>query len=118
MGASSRAASVGQELVLYAVSAALSCLVLFVGLRHLDPNRSQAKKAAERKKEISRRLGRPYIQTNTYEVGKILPPWQQTIVIPPREAACMLDLSAWPCLSLPPFAQILCTSLDPISAAV
>ncbi|KAG6545174.1 hypothetical protein Mapa_013286 [Marchantia paleacea] len=67
MGASSRAASVGQELVLYAVSAALSCLVLFVGLRHLDPNRSQAKKAAERKKEISRRLGRPFIQTNTYE---------------------------------------------------
>ncbi|BBM97434.1 ATPase family AAA domain-containing protein 1 [Marchantia polymorpha subsp. ruderalis] len=67
MGASSRAASVGQELVLYAVSAALSCLVLFVGLRHLDPNRSQAKKASERKKEISRRLGRPYIQTNTYE---------------------------------------------------
>ncbi|CAM6093349.1 unnamed protein product [Calypogeia fissa] len=67
MGAGSRAASVGQELVLYAVSAALSCLVLFVGLRHLDPNRSQAKKAAERKKEISRRLGRPYIQTNSYE---------------------------------------------------
>jgi hypothetical protein len=72
MGAGSRAASVGQELVLYAVSAALSCLVLFVGLRQLDPNRSQAKKAAERKKEISRRLGRPYIQTNTYEVTDLL----------------------------------------------
>lgn len=68
MGAGRRAASVGQELFLYAVSAALSCLVLFVGLRHLDPNRVQAKKAAERKKEIAKRLNRPLIQTNTYEV--------------------------------------------------
>ncbi|KAJ7552995.1 hypothetical protein O6H91_06G080000 [Diphasiastrum complanatum] len=63
----SRAASIGQELFLYAVSAALSCLVLFVGLRHLDPNRAQAKKAAERKKEIAKRLGRSVAQTNIYE---------------------------------------------------
>lgn len=67
MGAGTRAASVGQELFLYAVSAALSCLVLFVGLRHLDPNRAQIKKAQEQKKEIAKRLGRPLIQTNSYE---------------------------------------------------
>jgi nucleotide-binding universal stress UspA family protein len=57
-----------QELVLYAASAALSCLVLFAGLRHLDPNREAAKKAVEHKKEIAKRLGRPLIQTNPYEV--------------------------------------------------
>ncbi|XP_010273377.1 PREDICTED: ATPase family AAA domain-containing protein 1 isoform X2 [Nelumbo nucifera] len=56
-----------QELALYAASAALSCLVLFVGLRQLDPNRAASKKAQEHKKEISRRLGRPLIQTNPYE---------------------------------------------------
>lgn len=57
-----------QELVLYAASAALSCLVLFAGLRHLDPNREASKKAVEHKKEIAKRLGRPLIQTNPYEV--------------------------------------------------
>jgi hypothetical protein len=57
-----------QELVLYAASAALSCLVLFAGLRHLDPNREATKKAIEQKKEIAKRLGRPLIQTNPYEV--------------------------------------------------
>nr|GMD49627.1 ATPase family AAA domain-containing protein 1-like [Ipomoea batatas] len=56
-----------QELVLYAASAALSCLVLFVGLRQLDPNREAAKKALQHKKEIAKRLGRPLIQTNPYE---------------------------------------------------
>ncbi|GFY83400.1 P-loop containing nucleoside triphosphate hydrolases superfamily protein [Actinidia rufa] len=56
-----------QELVLYAASAALSCLVLFAGLRHLDPNRETSKKALEHKKEIAKRLGRPLIQTNPYE---------------------------------------------------
>ncbi|KAF5731296.1 ATPase family AAA domain-containing protein 1-like isoform X1 [Tripterygium wilfordii] len=56
-----------QELVLYAASAALSCLVLFAGLRHLDPNREASKKALQHKKEISKRLGRPLIQTNPYE---------------------------------------------------
>lgn len=67
MGASNRAVSLGQDLLLYAVSAALSCLILFVGLRHLDPNRGHEKKAAERKKEIAKRLGRPLVQTNVYE---------------------------------------------------
>lgn len=57
-----------QELLLYAASAALSCLVLFAGLRHLDPNREASKKALEHKKEIAKRLGRPLIQTNPYEV--------------------------------------------------
>ncbi|KAK4792032.1 hypothetical protein SAY86_022467 [Trapa natans] len=56
-----------QELVLYAASAALSCLVLFAGLRHLDPNREASKKAMEHKKEIAGRLGRPLINTNPYE---------------------------------------------------
>ncbi|CAI9259769.1 uncharacterized protein LOC111920404 [Lactuca sativa] len=56
-----------QELVLYAASAALSCLVLFAGLKHLDPNRESSKKALEQKKEISKRLGRPLIHTNPYE---------------------------------------------------
>lgn len=41
--------------------------MLFVGLRHLDPNRAQIKKAQEQKKEIAKRLGRPLIQTNSYE---------------------------------------------------
>ncbi|CAO2821368.1 unnamed protein product [Amaranthus hypochondriacus] len=56
-----------QELVLYAASAALSCLVLFAGLKHLDPNREASKKALEMKKDISKRLGRPLIHTNPYE---------------------------------------------------
>ncbi|XP_057798746.1 uncharacterized protein LOC131014706 isoform X2 [Salvia miltiorrhiza] len=56
-----------QELLLYAASAALSCLVLFMGLRNLDPNRDASKKALEHKKEIARRLGRPLIETNQYE---------------------------------------------------
>lgn len=57
-----------QDLLLYAASAALSCLVLFAGLRHLDPNREASKKVLEHKKEIAKRLGRPLIQTNPYEV--------------------------------------------------
>ncbi|KAF5810154.1 putative AAA+ ATPase domain, ATPase, AAA-type, core, AAA ATPase, AAA+ lid domain-containing protein [Helianthus annuus] len=56
-----------QELVLYTASAALSCLVLFAGLKHLDPNREASKKALEQKKQISKRLGRPLIHTNPYE---------------------------------------------------
>jgi hypothetical protein len=44
------------------------CLVLFAGLKHLDPNREASKKALEQKKEISKRLGRPLIHTNPYEV--------------------------------------------------
>ncbi|KAG8381094.1 hypothetical protein BUALT_Bualt06G0086500 [Buddleja alternifolia] len=61
-----------QELILYAASAALSCLVLFVGLKHLDPNREASKKALEHKKEIAKRLGRPLIQTNPMKVKRVI----------------------------------------------
>ncbi|KAL1309617.1 ATPase family AAA domain-containing protein 1 isoform X2 [Arachis ipaensis] len=56
-----------QDLLLYAASAAMSCLVLFVGLRQLDPTREASKKVLEHKKEIAKRLGRPLVQTNPYE---------------------------------------------------
>ncbi|XP_022855323.1 uncharacterized AAA domain-containing protein C24B10.10c-like, partial [Olea europaea var. sylvestris] len=56
-----------QELILYAANAALSCLVLFAGIRHFDPNREASKKATEHKKDIAKRLGRPLIRTNPYE---------------------------------------------------
>lgn len=70
MGDSSESRFV-QDLLLYAASAALSCLVLFAGLRHLDPNREATKKAHEHRKEIAKRLGRPLIQTNPYEVLRL-----------------------------------------------
>jgi hypothetical protein len=57
-----------QEPVLYVASAALRCLVLFSELRKPDPNREASKKALEHKKEITKHLGRPFIQTNPYEV--------------------------------------------------
>ncbi|KAG6519818.1 hypothetical protein ZIOFF_023327 [Zingiber officinale] len=56
-----------QELILYAASAVLSSLVIFIGLRQLDPDRADGKKALEHKKEIAKRLGRPLIHTNQYE---------------------------------------------------
>lgn len=69
-GSSDRETKFLQELILYAASAALSCLVLFAGLRHLDPNREASKKAMEHKKEIAKCLGRPLIHTNSYEVKR------------------------------------------------
>lgn len=59
-----------QDLVLVAASAAFSYLLLSAGLKHLDPNRAASKKALQHKKEISKRLGRPFIDTNPYEVNK------------------------------------------------
>ncbi|EOA13468.1 hypothetical protein CARUB_v10026523mg [Capsella rubella] len=56
-----------EQLILYVASAALSSLVLYVGLRAIDPNRDAAKKSLEHKREIAKRLGRPLIQTNQYE---------------------------------------------------
>ncbi|EOY23914.1 P-loop containing nucleoside triphosphate hydrolases superfamily protein [Theobroma cacao] len=56
-----------QDLLLYAASASLSCLVLFAGLKHLDLNRESSKKSIENKKAISKRLGRAFIHTNPYE---------------------------------------------------
>ncbi|KAJ6881156.1 ATPase family AAA domain-containing protein 1-like isoform X3 [Populus alba x Populus x berolinensis] len=58
-----------QEPVLYVASAALRCLVLFAELRKPDPNREASKKALEHKKEITKHLGRSFIQTNPYEAG-------------------------------------------------
>uniref|UniRef100_A0A5B6YU42 Putative ATPase family AAA domain-containing protein 1-like n=1 Tax=Davidia involucrata TaxID=16924 RepID=A0A5B6YU42_DAVIN len=56
-----------EDLLLHAAKAAISCLVLVAGLRYLDSNREAAKKALEKKKEVSKRLGRPLIQTTPYE---------------------------------------------------
>jgi hypothetical protein len=42
-------------------------LVLFAGLRKLDPDREASKKALEHKKEIAKCLGRQFIQTNPNE---------------------------------------------------
>ncbi|PWA68944.1 P-loop containing nucleoside triphosphate hydrolases superfamily protein [Artemisia annua] len=56
-----------QKLVSYVARATFSSLVIFVGLKYLDPNREASKKALERRKEISKRLGRPLIDTNSYE---------------------------------------------------
>jgi hypothetical protein len=55
------------ETVFARTSAALSCLLLFAGLRKPNLNREASKKALEHKKEIDKRLGRPFIQTNPYE---------------------------------------------------
>ncbi|GJP39331.1 hypothetical protein CLOM_g23713 [Closterium sp. NIES-68] len=66
-GAGRRGSALAQELLLYVCSAGISALVLMFTFRQLDPNRAQAKIAAQRKKEIAKRLGRPYIQTNAYE---------------------------------------------------
>ncbi|XP_004502710.1 uncharacterized protein [Cicer arietinum] len=68
-----------QDFLLYAASAALSCLVLFTGFQYLDPNRETSKKALEHKKAIAKRLGRPLIQTNPYEdviAGDVINPDQ------------------------------------------
>ncbi|XP_022738442.1 ATPase family AAA domain-containing protein 1-B-like [Durio zibethinus] len=65
------------ELIFYSASAAFSCLVLFAGLKQLDPNRESSKKSIERKKAISKRLGRPLIHTDPYEdviVGDVVNP--------------------------------------------
>ncbi|KAF7151823.1 hypothetical protein RHSIM_Rhsim02G0251500 [Rhododendron simsii] len=58
-----------QDLVLYAASAAFSCLVVLAGLRHLDTNREAAKRALEHRKELSKRLNRTLIHTNPYEAN-------------------------------------------------
>ena len=55
------------ETVFARTSAALSCLLLFTGLWKPYLNREASKKALEHKKEIDKRLGRPFIQTNPYE---------------------------------------------------
>ncbi|CAI5478001.1 unnamed protein product [Closterium sp. Yama58-4] len=59
--------AMAQELLLYLCSAGISALVLIFTIRQLDPNRAQSKQAKQRKREIAKRLGRPYIETNAYE---------------------------------------------------
>ncbi|XP_068634316.1 uncharacterized protein [Aristolochia californica] len=56
-----------KELVSCAVGAVFSIAVLWFGMRQLDPNRTAAKKSQELRKDIAKRLGRPLIQTNSYE---------------------------------------------------
>lgn len=56
--------SLKADLIRCGVAAALSCLVLIVGLKYL--NREEEERAAMRRKEIARRLGRS-LQTNIYE---------------------------------------------------
>ncbi|GLT35745.1 hypothetical protein SLA2020_101720 [Shorea laevis] len=56
-----------QELLLYAASAALSYFVFFAGSKFLDPDRDSSKKSLQRKKDLSKRLGRPIIHTTPYE---------------------------------------------------
>eukprot|EP00242_Pyramimonas_sp_CCMP2087_P018376 CAMPEP_0198202756 /NCGR_PEP_ID=MMETSP1445-20131203/5970_1 /TAXON_ID=36898 /ORGANISM="Pyramimonas sp., Strain CCMP2087" /LENGTH=347 /DNA_ID=CAMNT_0043873833 /DNA_START=122 /DNA_END=1162 /DNA_ORIENTATION=+ len=56
-----------QEMIIYASSALFSFWLLTFSLKRLDPNRATQKKAAVRKQEIAKRLGRPAIQTNAYE---------------------------------------------------
>ncbi|KAM7491526.1 hypothetical protein LguiA_034447 [Lonicera macranthoides] len=56
------------QLILYAASAALSCLVVFAGFRLLDPNNAEAtKKSLQHRKQLSKRLNRPIIHTTQYE---------------------------------------------------
>ncbi|KAK6947984.1 ATPase, AAA-type, core [Dillenia turbinata] len=57
-----------QELLIYAAGAAVSCLVLYVGLRQLDPNRDASKKSQQHKKEISRRIARDVINPDHIDV--------------------------------------------------
>lgn len=57
-----------EQLILYVAGAALASLSLYVCARHSDPNRDASDKALKRKREIAKRLGRPLIQTNQYEV--------------------------------------------------
>lgn len=86
-----------QELVLYAASAALSCLVLFAGLRQLDPNRAASQKAAQQKKEIAKRLGRPLVSTTPYEVRALaLPPPSPDPQAPPSRVQPVLRSNPLP----------------------
>lgn len=56
--------SLGKKALLYAVGSAIAYIVLSVGFYCLDPDRP---KAAQRKKQIAKRYGRPLVQTDMYE---------------------------------------------------
>ena len=57
-----------EQLILYVAGAALASLSLYFCARHSDPNREASDKALKRKRELAKRLDRPLIQTNQYEV--------------------------------------------------
>lgn len=61
-----------REIIVYGASAVVSCGIIFVGLRLIDPNRINVRKAQEIKKQIEKRLGRPLGQTNEYEVSQLV----------------------------------------------
>ncbi|KAK9053058.1 hypothetical protein SSX86_029688 [Deinandra increscens subsp. villosa] len=56
-----------QNLIWYAASAAVSCWVLLAGVRHLENNREENKRAIDQRKQLFKRLGRTLIQTTPYE---------------------------------------------------
>ncbi|KAI3713495.1 hypothetical protein L1987_72073 [Smallanthus sonchifolius] len=56
-----------QNLIWYAASAAVSCWVLLAGVRHLENNREENKRAIEQRKQLFKRLGRTLIHTTPYE---------------------------------------------------
>lgn len=56
-----------QSLIWYAATAAVSYWVLLAGLRQLDTNREENKRAIEQRKQLFKRLGRRPIQTTPYE---------------------------------------------------
>ncbi|GKD13420.1 ATPase family AAA domain-containing protein 1-like protein, partial [Tanacetum coccineum] len=56
-----------QTLIWYAASAAVSYWVIITGLRQLDTNREENKRAVEQRKHLFRRLNRTFIQTTPYE---------------------------------------------------
>ncbi|CAI9274601.1 unnamed protein product [Lactuca saligna] len=56
-----------QSLIWYAATAAVSYWVLLAGLRQLDTNREENKRAIEKRKHLFKRLGRTPIQTTPYE---------------------------------------------------
>nr|GEW71700.1 ATPase family AAA domain-containing protein 1-like [Tanacetum cinerariifolium] len=56
-----------QTLIWYAASAAVSYWVIITGLRQLDTNREENKRAVEQRKHLFKRLNRTFIQTTPYE---------------------------------------------------
>ncbi|OVA20652.1 AAA+ ATPase domain [Macleaya cordata] len=62
-----REKSLVRELILSVASAGFFALMAAATLRYLDPNRDASKKALKLKKQIATRLGRPLVDTNSYE---------------------------------------------------
>ncbi|KAD3641424.1 hypothetical protein E3N88_30648 [Mikania micrantha] len=58
-----------QNIIWYAASAAVSCWVLLAGVRHLENNREENRRAIEQRKQLFKRLGRTLIHTTPYEAS-------------------------------------------------